>query len=135
VTSDELRAIPLFANVSDAGLERISECAGELSAEPGQVLAMAGDPGSGMFVLLEGRVAIEAREGHYELGQGEFFGELALLSPGQERVARVRAATPVRCLALPRDDALALIESEPGLALAMLRALAHRLADVMEVHG
>jgi CRP-like cAMP-binding protein len=132
VTADELRAIPLFAGVSEPGLERIAECAGEIEAEPGQVLALAGDPGSGMFVLLEGRVTIEARGARYELGPGEFFGELSLLSPGQERVARVRAATAVRCLGLPRDDALALIESEPALALAMLRELARRLADVVD---
>jgi CRP-like cAMP-binding protein len=47
-------------------------------------------------------------------------------------VARVRAASQVRCLALPRDEALALIESEPALALAMLRELARRLADVID---
>jgi CRP-like cAMP-binding protein len=132
VTADELRAIPLFAGVSDAGLERVAECSGEIVAEPGQVLAIPGDPGSGMFVLLDGRVAIEARGGRYELGPGEFFGELALLNPGQERVARVRAATEVRCLGLSRDDALGLIESEPALALAMLRELASRLADAMD---
>jgi CRP-like cAMP-binding protein len=132
VSPDELRSIPFFAGVSDAGLERIADCAGVLESEPGQVLALSGDPGSGMFVILEGDVTVEARGSSYSLGSGDFFGELSLLNPGTERVARVRAASDVRCLALPRDEALELIESEPAIALAMLRELARRLADAMD---
>jgi CRP-like cAMP-binding protein len=132
VTPDELRGLPLFSRLSDAGLERVAACIGELEAEPGQVLTLPGDPGSGMFVILEGKVKVEARREMYELGPGDFFGELSLLSPGTERVARVRAATGVRCIGLPRDQALALIESEPTLALAMLRELARRLADAVD---
>ena len=132
MTPDQLRAIPLFAGVSDASLERIAARAGEIACEPGQVLAVPGDPGSGMFVILEGYVTVEARGTVYGLGEGDFFGELALLNPDAERVARVRARSEVRCLALPRDDALALIEAEPALALAMLKELARRLADAVD---
>jgi CRP-like cAMP-binding protein len=132
VTPDEVRAVPLFSGVSDAGAERVANCHGDLAAEPGQVLALPGDPGSGMFVILDGRVTVEARRASYELGPGDFFGELSLLNPETDRVARVRAATDVRCLALSRDDALGLIESEPSVALAMLRELARRLADVVD---
>jgi CPA1 family monovalent cation:H+ antiporter len=135
VTPDELRTLPLFAGVSDAGLERIAGFVGELEGEPGQVLAIPGDPGSGMFVIVEGKVDVEARGATYRLGAGDFFGELALLDPGTERVARVRAATDVRCIGLPRDEAVALIESEPALAVAMLRELARRLADVVDGQG
>lgn len=132
MTSDELRAIQIFNGVSDAGFERLAACIGEVTAEPGQVLALPGDPGSGMFVILDGRVSVDARGGHFELGPGDFFGELALLNPDAERVARVRASTSVRCIGIPRDDAVALVESEPALALSMLRELARRLADVVD---
>jgi CRP-like cAMP-binding protein len=131
-TTDELRSIPLFAGMSDLGLERLAGRAGELECPPGQVLALSGDPGSGMFVIIEGDVTVEAHRASYTLGAGNFFGELSLLNPGTERVARVRAATDVRCIAVSREDALALIESEPAFALAMLRELARRLADAME---
>jgi len=132
LTPDELRELPLFSGLSAAGLERVAACIGELEVEPGQVLALPGDPGSGMFVIVEGEVDVEARGANYRLGPGNFFGELALLDPGHERVARVRAATDVLCIGIARDDALSLIESEPQLALAMLRELARRLADVVE---
>jgi CRP-like cAMP-binding protein len=94
------------------------------------VLAVPGDPGSGMYIVLEGEVSVEIRGGfHAELGPGNFFGEIALLVPSG-RVARVRAATKARCLSVPRKDALELLESEPSLAIRMLRELARRLTDV-----
>jgi CRP/FNR family cyclic AMP-dependent transcriptional regulator len=130
VTPDELRAVPLFEGLSDAGLERLAACSGEIECEPGQVLVLRGDPGAGMYVVLEGTVVVELRGGlRTDLDAGNFFGETALLVPTAVRGARVRAATAARCLSVPRDDFLALVESEPSLALNMLRELARRLAD------
>jgi CRP-like cAMP-binding protein len=131
VTADELRAIPLFSSVSDAGLELIATTAGELTAPAGQIIALEGDPGSGMFVILDGTALVEWRGGSVELGAGTFFGELTLLAPGGTRIARVRAASEMRCLAIPRDDAIELIESEPPVALAMLREIARRFASAL----
>jgi CRP/FNR family cyclic AMP-dependent transcriptional regulator len=129
VTPDDLREIPLFEGMSNAGLERVAAHAAEIECEPGQILALEGDPGSGMFVILDGTVSVEMRGGfHTELERGNFFGEVALLVPEATRVARVRAATNARCLTIPRDDFLALVESEPSLALRMLRELARRLS-------
>lgn len=130
MTPDELRAIPLFEGVSDAGLERLAACSAEIDCEPGQVLVLRGDPGSGMYVVLDGTVIVELRGGlHTDLAAGNFFGETALLVPSAVRGARVRALTAARCLSVPRDDFLALVEGEPSLALQMLRELARRLAD------
>lgn len=131
MTPDELRAIPLLAGVSDESLVRLSEVAGELTCEPGQILALPGDPGSGMFVILDGTVAVEWRGGATTLEAGTFVGELTLLAPGGSRNARVRAITEVRCLAIGRDDALELIEGEPSVALAMLREMARRFASAI----
>ena len=131
MTSDELKAIPLLANVSDESLARLADPAGELTCHAGQILALQGDPGSGMFVILEGTVAVEWRGGSATLEAGTFVGELTLLSPGGSRNARVRALTEVRCLALGRDDALELIENEPSVALAMLREMARRFASAI----
>ena len=131
MTPDEIRAIPLFADVSDVGVKRIAACAGEMSGAAGQVLALQGDPGSGMFVILDGTVSVELRGGAVELGPGDFFGELTLLAPGGTRIARVRASSSVRCLGVPREDAIALIESEPTVALTMLKEIARRFATAV----
>ena len=126
---DELRRLPPFAGLTDVGLQRLAMRAAELRAAGGQVLALEGDPGAGMFVLYEGNVEVELRSGRLELGPGDFFGELALLVDDGARVARVRATTPVRCVSIPRDDFMALVETEPSFALHMLRELARRLAE------
>jgi CRP/FNR family transcriptional regulator, cyclic AMP receptor protein len=131
VTADELRAIPLFADASEAALETVASHAGEVTCEPGQILALEGDRGSGMFVVLDGDVSVEWRGGRVELGPGSFVGELTLLAPGGTRNARVRAATHVRCLAISRDDALHVVETEPSVALAMLREVARRFANAL----
>jgi CRP-like cAMP-binding protein len=131
VTPDELRALPLLAGASEAALDRIAASAGEMTCQAGQVVALEGDPGSGMFVILDGTARVEWRGGSVDLGAGTFFGELTLLAPGGTRIARVRAATELRCLAIARDDAIALIESEPSVALAMLREIARRFASAL----
>ena len=131
MTADELRSIPLFADASDAGLERIAAASGEMTCAAGQIVALEGDPGSGMFVIMDGTARVEWRGGSVDLGAGTFFGELALLAPGGTRNARVRAATEMRCLAIPRDDAIALVESEPTVALTMLKEIARRFASAL----
>jgi CRP-like cAMP-binding protein len=131
VTPDELRAIPIFAGASDAALERLAASAGELECGAGQIVALEGDAGSGMFVILDGTASVEWRGGSVNLEAGTFFGELTLLAPGGRRNARVRAASEMRCLALPRDAALEVIESEPSVALAMLREVARRFASAL----
>jgi CRP-like cAMP-binding protein len=84
-----------------------------------------------MFIVLDGTVTVELPGTTRELGPGDFFGELALLVDESRRIARVRAAGPVRLLTLPRAEALALLESEPSVTLAVLRELARRLAGVI----
>jgi CRP/FNR family transcriptional regulator len=133
VDSDRLRRLPLFAGLGEESLARVAAIATELDCPAGTVLAQADDAGSGMYVVEEGTVVVEARGGfRAELGAGEFVGELTLLVPDAQRVARVRAATDARCLAIGREDFAALLEQEPRIALAMLPVLARRLVAAMQ---
>jgi CRP-like cAMP-binding protein len=96
--------------------------------EPGYVLVEHGQPGSGMFVILDGTVQVDV-PGHQPvtLGRGEFFGELSLLTDAH-RVARVHATSRVEGLAIGRPAFETLLRDEPRIAAAMLPALARRLA-------
>ena len=124
---EKLRRIPLFADLHDRTLERIAGLSTEFEEPAGWVLVEVGQPGSGMFVLEEGTVEVQTPDGRsWELGAGEFFGELALLTD-DPRKARVRAKTPVRCLAISRSDFQELLKEEPEIALAMLPRLAERV--------
>ena len=124
---EKLRDVPLFADLHDHTLKRIAELSTEFEEPAGWVLVEVGQPGSGMFVLEEGTVEVQTPDGRvWDLGPGEFFGELALLTD-QPRQARIRAKTPVRCLAISRRDFSKLLNEEPEIAVAMLPKLAQRI--------
>jgi len=107
----------------------MASIASEVEFPAGFVLTESGQVGSGMFVLLDGRVAVHARGVEVELGPGEVIGELALLRRDMKRIARVQALTPVRCLAISREPFRALIASDVHLAVALLENLADRVPD------
>ena len=127
---EQLRTVPLFAGLSDERLHRVAEAATPFEVEHGYVLAEHGQPGSGMFVILDGMVEVDVPNHEpLTLGPGEFVGELSLLTDAP-RVARVRATTPVRGLAIGRTVFTKLLNNEPGIAVAMLPVLARRLVEI-----
>ena len=113
---DRLRALPLFADVDDAQLERLAAATSEFDAPAGQLLIERGKAGSGMFLLEQGRAVVEAPEGKRYIGPGDIFGERALLGDDIERTARVRAETDVRCLAISRPEIERLLAEDPRIA-------------------
>jgi CRP-like cAMP-binding protein len=121
-----LRSVPLFAKLSDESLGTLAAAATEFEAPAGQALTERGAPGSGLFVLEDGTVSVEAEEGVVELGPGKAFGELALLSAEGTRTARVRAKTDVRCLAIRREHFLAAVRADPEIAVQVIEAVASR---------
>lgn len=126
---ESLRSVPLFESLSDAALERVLDKANEFEARPGHVLVAPNQPGMGLFVIEEGKVTVDIRGREIELGPGEFFGELALLDEGAVHMGRVCAATDLKCIAISRDDFAELMDAEPQMVRAMLKALARRLAS------
>src|SRR5436305_14381804 len=125
--TQDLRAIPLLAGLDLLALEKLAAGTSELEAPAGQPLTHPGATGTGMFFVVEGTVEVDAREGHRELGPGEFFGELALLSDEGTRTAPVRAKTDVRCIAVDRPAFEALLEDHPKVAANLLEAGLGRL--------
>jgi CRP-like cAMP-binding protein len=113
---DRLGALPLFADLDDAQLDRLAAGTTEFDAPAGQALIERGRPGSGMFVLEEGEAIVEASEGTRQLGPGDVFGERSLLGDDVERTARVRAQTDVRCLAIGRPEIEQLLAEDPRVA-------------------
>jgi CRP/FNR family cyclic AMP-dependent transcriptional regulator len=113
---ERLRAVPLFASLTDEALDRLAAVTSEFDAPTGQMLVERGGPGSGIFVLERGSAVVEAPEGRRELGPGDVFGERSLVDSGVERTARVRATTEVRCLAIGRAEVERLLADEPQVA-------------------
>jgi CRP-like cAMP-binding protein len=126
---DALRRVPLFSALGEEELARIAEAANEVEFPSGQVLTQPGATGSGMFFIVEGTALVDTRRDHLELGPGQFFGELALISSDATRTARVRAKTPLRCLALDRASFRSLVTEHPDVAAALLEVALVRLAE------
>ena len=126
---EALRRVPLFAGLGDHELERIAEAANEVESPADQVLVQPGTAGTGMFFIAEGTAVVETKRDQLELGPGQFFGELALMSPDATRTARVRAKTDLRCLALDRASFRNLVAENPDVAAALLEVALGRLAE------
>ena len=123
-----LASIPLFADLPPDAVRDLVKRVTEFEVESGHVLVQPNQPGMGLFVIEDGRAVVELPQCTIELGPGEFFGELALLDRDAVHVGRVCAATRLKCLALRRDDFEELLQSQPKMAISMLRVLARRLA-------
>ena len=103
---NRIRADPLFAPLSMAIVEQLSDQLVPFTYEPGDELIREGEPGDRYYLLERGRVAVsQAGQQVREQGPGDSFGEIALLRD-VPRTATVRALEPVETLTLSRDDFL-----------------------------
>jgi CRP-like cAMP-binding protein len=126
---EALRSIPLFAGLSARSLGRVAQATKEVDVPAGHVLVQPGTKGSGMFFIADGTAVVETRRQQRELGPGDFFGELALMRQDSTRTARVRAKTPLRCLALDRASFRRLTADHPDVAASLLEIALGRLAE------
>jgi CRP-like cAMP-binding protein len=102
--------------------------------DAGETVFHEGDPGREMFVVLSGSVEIyrqtEGDQTHSlaTLGQGEMFGEMALVSEGR-RFASARAVAPeTRLVRVDQARFVYLVSQQPAFALSVIRMMAERLA-------
>ncbi|PYJ52405.1 MAG: hypothetical protein DME83_05400 [Verrucomicrobia bacterium] len=138
MTIDDLRQVPLFESLDEEAAKELSGLLETLDCEAPKVLFRAGDAGDAMYIIERGkvRISVQATDGREltltELGQGDFFGELALLGR-QPRSANATVSEESRLAVLSREHFLSFMRSKPNVALEMLTALAHRLRRTDEL--
>lgn len=120
----------LLRHLPPEEIEHILPCVHRRHLDAGEILFHAGDPGDALFIVAAGTVAIVAESAggdagvieHQlaELGPGQAFGEMALLSGGT-RTATVRATGAVDLLEIGRDDFIRLVANDPLMAEAVER--------------
>ena len=123
-----LRQVPLFARCSKRELSRVAGIADEVALPEGRELTREGMRGREFFVLLDGTADVR-RKGRRvnQLGPGDFFGEIALLTQ-VPRTATVTATSPVDALVITDRDFRGLLREAPDIQRKVLEALAERLA-------
>jgi type IV pilus assembly protein PilB len=131
--SSMLARLPLFADVSPESLVRLEHRMRRREFAPQSVIVREGSRDDSAFIILSGRVAVRRRDPESgidfllaELGQGEMFGEMALLTR-KPRTASVVALDATTCGILEQTDFDQLLADHPGAVRAMMAALADRL--------
>lgn len=126
--ADQLEDLPLFQDFSYAELRGMARYLVPEKFPKGEVIFREGDPGSFMFILISGRMAIIKGGEHgqqllsYE-GQGRIVGEMALLDH-EKRSATCMVDDDCELLKLTHDGLKKLAEEHPGLAYHFMHCLA-----------
>src|SRR5436189_4968993 len=128
-----LKTVPFFDQLSNRQLKRVSDIVFERTYETDELIFEEGQPGAALFLILDGKVAIEIyRETSTTrlavLERGAFFGEMALLDE-TPRSANARALEWTRTLALYRNDLNGLVQRDAKTACQIYRSLAATIAD------
>jgi len=127
--TDDLKRVPLFSDLDDRQLKKLSEHFRERTLEPGISVVQEGTmSGVGFFVIAEGEVTV-TRDGNElaTLGPGSYFGELALISERQ-RNATVTAKTKVRALEIPFWDFRDFAHANPDVTWKLLQHVVDMLS-------
>ncbi len=136
-----LSELPLFAGLRAAECAAIERRMRRLDFAPQTVIVREGTPGDAAFVILSGLVAVRRRDPESgvefmlsELGAGQMFGEMALLT-NKPRVATVVALEPTACAVLERGDFEQVLTEHAEMALGFARIMAERLERANEQAG
>ncbi|MFH1811756.1 MAG: cyclic nucleotide-binding domain-containing protein [Pseudomonadota bacterium] len=128
----ELPPIPLFSDLSKAAFVGLLERLALRHLEPGEIVVRQGEVGDACFIIASGAVrVVHDGDGGSEielarLGEGSFFGEMALLGDGR-RAASVIGDGAVELLELSRDTLQAVIAEHPSVKQVMARFHKQRL--------
>ncbi len=135
---ESLRKVPILAALKPDQLQALVRLVTTRNCPRGQVIIKQGDPGAGLFIILEGSVQVTAktRPGLPEaklnvLQKGDFFGEMSLID-GYPRAATVTALTDTTVVELDRWGFLDALRREPNIAVAMLPVLTRRIRQLEE---
>jgi CRP-like cAMP-binding protein len=131
VKLDELRQIPLFADLSEEDLEQLYQMAEMVSIPAEQLVLREGDPGDSLYVILDGELEVTKRQGSQDVllavyEPGQFFGEMALLEQAP-RSASVRTLRESTLLVISQAAFQTLLSCSVSAPLKVLHTVTSRL--------
>lgn len=127
-----IQSVPLFSDLNRPSVKKITERMVARTYNKEQMILVEESIGETFFILSDGSVKItrmsdDGREVILAiLGEGDFFGEMALLD-GEGRSANVVALADTEVLTLQRSDFLDILEQFPKIAIHLLKALTTRI--------
>ncbi len=114
--SNELRRVPVFTHLDDSIFEQVLERVELISAETGRVVFRQGDEGDSFYLIRSGEVNVYMKRNDAEtriaiLGEGQFFGEIALLSK-EPRNATIETLKACELVKISRKNFIEIIEKD-----------------------
>ncbi len=104
-------SVPIFENVNGLVLRELVLASELLTPKRANVIFHKNDYTNSFISIVEGEVEVETDDGKsIALGQGQFFGEMSLLS-GRRRSATVRASADCVLLETPRREMIKLMNT------------------------
>ena len=138
--AETLRSVPLFSQLREGDIDRISQAARERTYPKNSVIVFEDDPGDALYVVVTGqvKVVLTAEDGREVIlsvrDQGDFFGEMSLIDD-EPRSAHVIAMEDARLLVLRREDFQKCLTDIPQIAVGLLRAMCTRLRQADDKIG
>jgi pyruvate,water dikinase len=124
---EELKQVALFAECREEDLEALWSLFKERRFAPGETVTKEGSGGAAFFLIKSGEASVTVRgTSRPGMGPGDYFGEIALIDGG-ERAATVTAVGELICHGLTYWDFRPLVQSNAGVAWALLQSLAKML--------
>jgi signal transduction histidine kinase len=126
----DLRTVPLFAELPDGDLEKLTAGLTRMTLAAGDELFAEGDHGGSAYVITSGEVEVVKVSGETDVrvavvGVGEVIGEMALLDEAP-RMASVRALSDVSLVAIPKANLDALLASSAAAVKALFAVFTKR---------
>ena len=122
-----LHAVPMFSACTPDELDALVARSQARQVPDGEAIVREGDTGSDFFVIATGKASVERGGKEVDaIGEGGFFGELALFDPAP-RNATVVARGPVTVVVLERDQFHEVLAVIPDIRDRLLQGMARRL--------
>jgi diguanylate cyclase (GGDEF)-like protein len=131
-----LGSVSMFQSLREEQLDLLSQRATQEVFTLGRRIIEQGDAADSLYVVLAGKARVVETSDDAtrtevllgEVGPGEIFGEMAVVS-NRPRSASVFAVEPTHCLQLRKHDFIQVLQSAPDLSIALLEVLAGRIYD------
>ena len=125
VTWAMLARVPLFGMLDAAEIAEIMKYLRAQTVPADTVIVRRGENAHCMYFIASGEVMVEGKDSNVRLGEGQFFGEIAVLRKSR-RTATVRSMQPTKLLVLDANDLHMLMERNPQVAEAVEKAVFER---------
>ncbi len=127
-----LQNVEVLADLSPEQLGRIAAITREVDVPPGKTLFRQGERSTSMYVVAQGRVAIEADgERLLEKGENEDLGAWSLLDD-QPMIASATVVESAHLLRIDREDFYDVLADHSGIMQSLFRALMRRMRSLTQ---